>query len=145
MSRLSHALLAVTLVGYAASIAGYFEYVSGSGVCEIGDVGFAVVNCSSVYDIPEAVVFGVVHLSVLAPVYFTLLSLVALAYWIRRSRIFLIASSFLSLVGVVTVPYLVYLELFVAGAVCLWCTVMHISILLAFALAIVGLRIGGHT
>ncbi len=71
MSRISAVLLAAALLGYAASIAGYFEYSTGSGVCEIGDVGLAVVDCSSVYSIPQAVLFGVVHLSVIAPVYFT--------------------------------------------------------------------------
>jgi uncharacterized membrane protein len=42
--------------------------------------------------------------------------------------------------GLAGVFYLVYVELFVAGAICLWCTVVHALIVGIFLLSVDGLE-----
>jgi len=39
-----------------------------------------------------------------------------------------------SIIGVVVVPYLIYIELYVLHALCIYCTTMHIAIVLNFLL-----------
>lgn len=80
------------------------------------------------HPIPVAV-FGVI-LSI------TLLSL-ALAWW-RTDDVRLLAAHYgLSLVGVMFEVYFTYLELFVIGAVCVWCASYGISLLLRFLVSLV--------
>lgn len=143
--RFFRALLLLSIVvGYMASLAGLVEYRSSLGFCE-ASVGRAVVfECDRVYSLPEARVLGVVHLSILAPIYFTLLGLAAVWYWSGGARLALQTSVVLSLAGLVLVPYLVYLEAFRAGAFCLWCTVMHVSIVAAALASTVLLRLSRH-
>jgi uncharacterized membrane protein len=44
------------------------------------------------------------------------------------------------IVGVVFVLYLIYTELFILDAICLWCTSIHIITFLLFALVVPPLR-----
>ncbi|HZW84439.1 MAG TPA: vitamin K epoxide reductase family protein, partial [Nitrososphaerales archaeon] len=37
-------------------------------------------------------------------------------------------------IGILIVPYLVFVELFLLKAICLYCTVMHVSIILDFVI-----------
>ena len=135
------ALLLAALTGYAASIAGFLEYRGSIGVCEgLPSPGVAL-DCSRVYSIPQARLLGVVHLSEAAVAYFTLLALAAIAYYPLGSRLGLKAALALSLLGAPIVPYLVYLEIWVAEAICAWCTVMHASILACAGLSALCLRL----
>ncbi len=122
-------LVMLSIIGYGASIAGFIEYRSTTGVCELDGIGSVAVDCASVYEIPQAMLLGRFHLSEIAPIYFTLVGLSAVALWVRLDRISLYALGFLLAIGVLSIPYLVYLELFVARAICLWCTVMHLAII----------------
>ena len=47
--------------------------------------------------------------------------------------------------GVAGVFYLVYVELFVVNALCLWCTVVHVAIIGIFLLAVRGIEVGSTT
>jgi uncharacterized membrane protein len=134
------ALLASALIGYAASIAGYLEYAGSLGVCESPALG-AAFSCERVYSLPQARIAGV-HLSEAAPVYFTALALLAVAYSVAGVRAALKPLAALSGAGAALIPYLVYLEVFVAGALCLWCTVMHASILAVLTLSAYSLARG---
>ncbi len=130
---LDKAALAAAVVGLAASIAGYIEYrralQGGSLICRAdGKPG----GCASVYVIPQAVIAGRVHLSELAPLYFTALTIAALLYVVAGNPWPLLL---LSAGGALAVPYLVYLEVRVARAICMWCTIMHLSIITTLALA----------
>ena len=82
---------------------------------------------SSIAGVPVAV-YGV-GLSI------TLLTL-ALAWW--RSDIYslLLAHYGLSLVGVIFEAYFLYLQLFVIGAVCVWCTTYGLSLIARFLVAL---------
>ena len=134
MAFLEAAIMGSVLVGVVASVVGYLEYrralSGGSLVCRAdGKPG----GCKSVYLIPQAVVAGRVHLSEVAPLYFAALLTAALMYIVLSNPWPLLA---LSLAGAAVVPYLVYLEVKVARAICVWCTIMHISIILTLALTL---------
>jgi len=66
-------------------------------------------------------------------------SLLVLALaWMRSGRIELLAAHYgLSLLGVVFEVYFTYLELFVIGAVCVWCASYGLSLVARFAVALV--------
>ena len=57
--------------------------------------------------------------------------------WTRTDRIELLAAHYgLSLLGVVFEVYFTYLEVFVIGAVCVWCASYGLSLLARFAVAL---------
>lgn len=61
----------------------------------------------------------------------------ALAWWRTDIYGLLLAHYGLSLVGVVFDGYFLYLQVFVIGAVCIWCLTYEISLLLRFVIAVV--------
>jgi uncharacterized membrane protein len=123
-------LAALDVVGLV--IAGYLSIVELQGElpycgplkgCEV----VATSEFARIGGIPVAV-FGVV-LSI---------SLLILAVaWTRTDRIELLAAHYgLSLLGVVFEVYFTYLELFVIGAVCVWCASYGLSLLARFGVAL---------
>jgi uncharacterized membrane protein len=72
-----------------------------------------------------------VSLSTLALVWFAAASMISLAHLIRPSGLTTRALLAWSAVGVVPLPYLVYTEL-TLGTLCLYCTIMHMAIILMF-------------
>jgi uncharacterized membrane protein len=65
-----------------------------------------------------------------------LLSL-AIAWWRTDLYALLLAHYGLSLAGVIFEAYFLYLQLFVIGAVCIWCTSYGLSLILRFVIALV--------
>lgn len=123
-------LASLDLIGLA--IAGYLSVVELRGDLPYcgplkGCEEVALSEYARVGGIPVAV-FGVV-LSVS-------LFILAIA-WMRSGRIELLAAHYgLSLVGVVFELYFTYLELFVIGAVCVWCASYGLSLLARFVVAL---------
>jgi AhpD family alkylhydroperoxidase len=119
-------VLASATAGFAASLLGYYGYARGPGTpaCRPG----GRVDCLAVYSMPQAWVLGF-HLSSIAPYYYGLTLALALigtiTWWEPALRILALAQWG----GLLVIPYLVYLELSVARAVCAYCTVMHASTL----------------
>jgi uncharacterized membrane protein len=66
------------------------------------------------------------------------LSLFVLAVsWMRSGRLELLAAHYgLSLLGVVFEVYFTYVEVFVIGAVCVWCASYGLTLLARFAIAL---------
>ncbi|RME82722.1 MAG: vitamin K epoxide reductase [Caldilineae bacterium] len=131
--RRSLALPLLCLVGLG--IAAYLSFVETTGseaIC--GPVG----NCNAVQSSPYARLFGVVPVGVLGMVGYVVL----LAAWVllRRGRAEWVEevawlAPVLAFFGVIFSIYLTYLELFVLGAVCMWCVssaVIMTLILLGF-------------
>ena len=123
-------LAALDLIGLA--IAGYLSVVELRGDLPYcgplrGCEEVALSEYARVGGIPVAV-FGVL-LSI---------SLFVLAItWMRSDRIELLAAHYgLSLIGVVFELYFTYLELFVIGAVCVWCATYGLSLVARFAVAL---------
>ena len=74
-------------------------------------------------------------------VFGVLLSLVllslAIAWWRTDLYVLLLAHYGLSLAGVLFEVYFMYLQVFVIGAVCIWCTSYGLSLILRFVIALV--------
>jgi uncharacterized membrane protein len=64
----------------------------------------------------------------------------ALAWWRRLDRRALLGLYGLGLLGVLFVAYLTYLELFVIGAVCVWCAGYAITVVAGWLVALLALR-----
>ena len=60
----------------------------------------------------------------------------ALAWWRTNLYALLLAHYGLSLAGVLFEAYFLYLELFVIGAICVWCTSYGLSLVLRFVIAL---------
>lgn len=65
-----------------------------------------------------------------------LLSL-AIAWWRTDLYVLLLAHYGLSLAGVLFEAYFMYVQVFVIGAVCIWCTSYGLSLILRFVIALV--------
>ncbi len=122
-------LLLLAAVGVAAALMSFKEYMFG-GPCTVDEQA----GCGAVYALPQARILGV-HFSVLAPLYFMALLAALVVYTVANvSPAFHVFAALLA-VGVISVPYLVYLEVRVARAICIYCTVMHV-VLIAMAVAV---------
>jgi uncharacterized membrane protein len=88
----------------------------------------AVSPYSRINGIPVAV-FGVA----LSLILLTL----AIAWWRTNLYVLLLAHYGLSLAGVLFEVYFLYLQIFVIGAVCVWCTSYGLSLILRFVIALV--------
>jgi uncharacterized membrane protein len=124
------ALLAtLDLIGLA--IAGYLSVVElGGGLPSCGPL----TGCEQVA-MSEYARIGTVPVAVFGVALSISLFVLALA-WMRTGRIELLAAHYgLSLLGVVFEVYFTYLELFVIGAVCVWCASYGVTLLARFAIA----------
>lgn len=115
------------------SIAGYLSWTALRGetpTCAVlkGCEEVALSEYSRVAGIPVAV-YGVL-LSI------ALLTL-ALAWWRTASPTLLLLHYALSMVGVIFEAYFTYLEIFVIGAICMWCALYAVSLLLRFVVSLV--------
>jgi uncharacterized membrane protein len=61
----------------------------------------------------------------------------AITWWRTNLYVLLLAHYGLSLAGVLFELYFMYLQLFVIGAVCVWCTSYGLSLILRFVIALV--------
>jgi uncharacterized membrane protein len=64
----------------------------------------------------------------------------ALAWWRRADRRALLGLYGLGLLGVLFVAYLTYLELFVIGAVCVWCAMYAVTVVAGWIVAALSVR-----
>jgi uncharacterized membrane protein len=118
-------LIGLVIAGYlsAVELRGELPYCGPLKGCE----AVALSEYARISGIPVAV-FGVV----LSISLFTLAIL-----WIRTGRIELLAAHYgLSLIGVVFEVYFTYVEVFVIGAVCVWCASYGISLVARFLVAL---------
>jgi uncharacterized membrane protein len=123
-------LAALDVTGLA--IASYLSIVElGGGVPVCG----ALRGCEEVARSEYSRAFGIP-----VAVYGVALSLVlltlAIAWWRTDAYVLLLAHYGLSLAGVIFEVYFLYLELFVIGAVCVWCTSYGLSLVLRFVIAV---------
>jgi len=128
-----HPALVLAVLDVAGlAIAGYLAVVElGGGVPVCGPLHGCEEVARSEYSriggVPVAV-FGV-GLSLV------LLTL-ALAWWRTNLYALLLAHYGLSLAGVLFEAYFLYLEVFVIGAICVWCTSYGLSLVLRFVIAL---------
>ncbi|MCE4598910.1 MAG: hypothetical protein F7C81_01775 [Desulfurococcales archaeon] len=128
--KLSVVLSIIVVIGLLSSLYGYNDYRSGGQLCNaVFEEG--IIDCETVYSYGEVEVFGVsLHFSEIAPIYFISLTLFLSLYILLNKSYYLYILKLLFILGLVAIPYLVYIELFEANAICIFCTIMHASIIL---------------
>ncbi|MDM7275697.1 MAG: vitamin K epoxide reductase family protein [Thermoprotei archaeon] len=122
-------LLLLLFVGVVASIMTNIEFrrAAGSPLCKPG----SKYDCLRVYSLPQAWVMGF-HLSQLAPAYYIILFILGILALAFNHGPSLKLLAFLAWECAIIAPYMIYLMVRVAGAVCLYCLVMHaVSIIAA--------------
>jgi uncharacterized membrane protein len=128
--------LLLSLAGLVVSAYLTVEHYTASTTLACPNVG--VVNCQKVTTSPESQVLGL-PVALLGLLYFAaMVAITVPAMWrtpslaVRRTRIGL------SLLGVAFVVYLIYVELFVLDAICLWCTAVHVLTFALFTVVTLG-------
>ena len=129
-------------VGTAVSVAGIcvagyltYEHFTSSSTLACSDN--SVVNCLKVTTSSYSEVAGV-PVAVLGLVFFAVMLVLQLPrMWQRPEPIVRWARLGWSVVGVGTVLYLLYAELFEIDAICLWCTAVHALTLVLFGTTVV--------
>ncbi|MBV9171096.1 MAG: vitamin K epoxide reductase family protein [Chloroflexi bacterium] len=118
------------LIGVAGLLVSMYlsatHYFSGQVPLACATAG--VINCEQVTTSPQSMI-GPVPVAVLGFVWFAVW-LVLLNGGSAPLRLGWAA------LGLVSVFYLVYIELFLIGAVCLWCTAAHVAVIALFLLAV---------
>jgi uncharacterized membrane protein len=102
------------------------------------------INCEKVTTSPESVVFGIFPVAVLGLAFYA--AMVALTTpWAWRSRLPVIGWARLAAVvtGIGFVIYLIYVELFMVDAICLWCTSVHVITFVLFCLVVTSAALWG--
>lgn len=103
----------------------------------------AVINCEQVLSSPYAVIGGSsLPTSAAGIIWFAASAGLAVELLRRRRPVLATAQLAWSAVGLVTVLYLVYVEIVDLGAVCAWCTATHALVLLIFLIALPRRQVG---
>jgi uncharacterized membrane protein len=124
--------LVLAIGGLGVSIYMTIEHFTGNATLACSTN--SVVNCEAVTTSPEAMVFGVFPVAVLGLAFYAFMVAVTTP-WAWRSQRREIAWARLGslIVGVGFILYLIYVELFQVGFICLECTSVHVITFLLFA------------
>ena len=130
-------------MGTAASLAGLgvagyltYEHYTGSTNLVCSDKG--IVNCLAVTTSAYSKVAGV-PVAVLGLFFFAVMVVLQLpAMWMRTDRLIRRVRVAWSAVGLATVLYLLFTELFRIDAICLWCTAVHVLTFVVFVATVLG-------
>jgi uncharacterized membrane protein len=121
----------------AVAIASYLTVTHYTDPASLACPDSGIVNCALVTTSSWSVVLGV-PIAVLGLVWAATMTALSVpwswasgATWVDRMRLVVSGT------GAGVVLYLVYLELFRIGAVCLWCTAMHITAVCLFGVVLV--------
>lgn len=95
------------------------------------------IDCTRVTTSQQSTVLGI-PVAVLGLVFFVGMSALCLpAAWRSDRRMVHLARLAATTIGIAFVLWLVYAELFIIGAICLWCTVAHVLAFGLFAITLV--------
>ena len=127
MSRLQVLAIALSVAGVAVSIyLTALHFIGFAPACPVT----GPVNCEAVLSSPYAVIAGTtVPTSAAGIAWFA----VSAVLWLRGFGRVLLAWSVL---GLVTVLYLVFVEIVRIGAICLWCTAAHALVVAVLLIAL---------
>lgn len=130
----------LSLAGLGASI--YLTIAHYNTAVTLACPASSTINCEKVTTSPESMVFGI-PVAVLGLAFYVFLAVVnAPSAWritwppLRWARVGSMV------VGMVFVLYLIYAELFSIGAICLWCTSVHVITFALFVLIVFGTAAG---
>jgi uncharacterized membrane protein len=96
----------------------------------------AVINCEQVLSSPYGVIGGTAFpTSAAGIVWFAVSALLAAGRLAGRAQLALVQLAW-SAVGLVTVLFLVYVEIVQLGAICIWCSAAHVLVVLTFLIVL---------
>ena len=125
--RLRAVAVAASLAGVAVSI--YLTALHYAGTVPACPVN-ATINCEAVVSSAYGVIWGsTIPTSAAGILWF----LVSAALWTRQAPRAQLAWS---AIGLLTVLYLVFVEIVMLGAICLWCTAAHALVVTIFIVAV---------
>ncbi|HEY2579394.1 MAG TPA: vitamin K epoxide reductase family protein [Streptosporangiaceae bacterium] len=133
---------ALAIIGLGISVYLTIEHFTGNS--SLACSGRGLVDCARVTTSPESMVFGVFPVAVLGLAFYVFM-VPATTPWAWRSRRREIALARLAsvIVGVGFILYLIYVELIQVGAICLWCTGVHVATFLLFVLVALSAAVWG--
>jgi uncharacterized membrane protein len=154
MTKLQLATFVLSLIGLGVSIYLTIAHFDTKVVLLCAAKG--IVNCEEVTTSPESVVFGIFPVAVLGLAFYVFLTAINSPWawrwqqrgpaWlegmVRRARLGSLDATIRwvrlgsLIVGMGFVLYLVYAELIQIGAICLWCTSVHLTTFLLFSLIV---------
>jgi uncharacterized membrane protein len=136
------ATLVLSLVGLGVSIYLTYTHVTDKPVSACPDTGS--INCTKVTTSPQSMVFGVFPVAELGLAFYIFMVAVTTP-WAWRSRWPVIhwARLVSVVIGILFVLYLIFAELFLVKAICLWCTSVHVVTFLLFVLVVSSAAIWG--
>jgi len=114
------------------AVAGYLTYEHYTGSTSLACSNKGIVNCLEVTTSSYSKVAGV-PVALLGLIFFAVMLVLQLpAMWERTESVIREARVAWAVVGLGTVIYLLYTELFRIDAICLWCTAVHVLTFLVF-------------
>ncbi|MET9022673.1 vitamin K epoxide reductase family protein [Actinopolymorpha sp. NPDC004070] len=123
--------LVLCLAGLGLSA--YLTYAHFTSASALACPDSGTVNCIKVTTSPQSMLAGVVSVAVAGLAYFIGMAVLCLPVaWRSGSALVRWARLAGGVVGVAMVCYLIYVELLVVGAVCLYCTAVHVVTFLLF-------------
>ena len=132
--KLEFATLVVSILGLAVSIYLTIEHLSSSPNLLLCPEN-ATFNCAKVTTSPESKVFGIFPVAELGLAFYVFMVAVNSPWgWRARQPVVHWARLVSVLIGMVFVLYLVYVELFLVKAICLYCTAVHILTFILFGM-----------
>jgi uncharacterized membrane protein len=122
--------LALAGLGLAVSAYLLVEHLNSANTLACPET--AAVNCLRVTTSEQSTILGIPW-AVIGVVYFTAMAALVMPFaWRGRSTTIARLRVMLAAAGAVSVLYLVFVELFVINAICLWCTAAHAAALALF-------------
>jgi len=142
-SWLQGVALLLAIAGLGVSAYETYAHFNGSHLagCPTGQGTF---NCTAVITSPQSMVFGVIPVAILGLVFyiFAVAIMTPWAWRMRRPEVaWLRLGSMVA--GMGFVMYLIYAELYQIGQVCEYCTVVHVTTFLLFAITAVSAALWG--
>jgi uncharacterized membrane protein len=129
-----YAALVLCLFGLGVSTYLTIEHYTGNHSLECPATGGAI-NCLKVTTSPQSMVFGIFPVAVLGLAFFVAFTAINLPpLWRVRDVRVAWVRLFMAITGIGMVIYLLSAELFSIGAICLWCTSVHVVTFLLFVL-----------
>jgi uncharacterized membrane protein len=134
--------LIVIVLGIAD--ASYLTYAHYTDVSALACSDKGVINCAKVTTSAQSHFLGM-PVAVLGLAYFVAMFVLCLPFaWRRQERIVRVGRLFAAGGGVLMILYLIYAELFIIDAICLYCTVVHGLALILFAVIATATASGTH-
>jgi uncharacterized membrane protein len=132
-------LVAMSMFGLWASsmvMILYYTLKQSLPFCPVQQGPGIVLNCDAVLDSMYSQVFGI-PLELFAVAYFVINLLLVYFIAFGSDRVFRTSLNILfgwRFLGIAIVPYLVFVELFLIKAICVYCTYMHVAIIADFVI-----------